>query len=138
MERITVRDADDEALRLCPDDRMAFDLTGQDLFSRRIRRATELLSKRGAKSPYDAVIVDETQDLDARRLALIRLLAGRGRDAAKGYVAPDGSDATGSRDYCGLSRRFAASSVRPRRSSGVCPAAWSLSLIHISEPTRPY
>jgi len=26
----------------------------------RIRRATELLSKKGAKSPYDAVIVDET------------------------------------------------------------------------------
>jgi len=53
----------------------------QDSFSRRIQRATELLSKKAANGPYDAVIVDETQDLDVQRLALIRLLAGKGRDS---------------------------------------------------------
>ncbi len=34
-----------------------------------------------AKNIDDAVIVDETQDLDVQRLALIRLLAGKGRDS---------------------------------------------------------
>ena len=78
MERITAKNIDDVALELCPDDQMALEPAGQDLFSRRIQRATEPLSKKGVKSPYDAVIVDETQDLDVRRLALIRLLAGTG------------------------------------------------------------
>ena len=41
----------------------------------------QFLSKKGNKSPYDAVIVDETQDVDVSRLALIRLLAGKGRDS---------------------------------------------------------
>jgi hypothetical protein len=37
------------------------------------------MSCKGAKNSCSAVIVDETQDLDVQRLALIRLLAGKGR-----------------------------------------------------------
>jgi len=81
LERITVRNIDDEALQLCPDDQLPLDVGKSELFALRIKRATELLSKKGNKSPYDAVIVDETQDVDVSRLALIRLLAGKGRDS---------------------------------------------------------
>ena len=81
LERITVRNIDDEALHLCPDDQLPLDMDKSELFALRIKRATEFLSKKGNKSPYDAVIVDETQDVDVSRLALIRLLAGKGRDS---------------------------------------------------------
>ena len=81
LEHITVRNIDDEALQLCPDDQLPLDMDKSELFALRIKRATELLSKKGNKSPYDAVIVDETQDVDVSRLALIRLLAGKGRDS---------------------------------------------------------
>ena len=81
LERITVRNIDDEALQLCPGDQLPLDMDKSELFALRIKRATELLSKKGNKSPYDAVIVDETQDVDVSRLALIRLLAGKGRDS---------------------------------------------------------
>jgi hypothetical protein len=81
LERITVRNIDDEALQLCPDDQLLLDMEKSELFALRIKRATTFLSKKGNKSPYDAVIVDETQDVDVSRLALIRLLAGKGRDS---------------------------------------------------------
>ena len=82
LERITVRNIDDEARELCPDDeQMALEMDKSELFALRIRRATEFLSKRGNKSPFDAVIVDETQDVDVSRLALISLLAGKGCDS---------------------------------------------------------
>ena len=58
LERITVRNIDDEALQLCPDDQLPLDMDKSELFALRIKRATEFLSKKGNKSPYDAVIVD--------------------------------------------------------------------------------
>ena len=69
------------ALQLCADDQLPLDMDKSELFALRIKRATELLSKKGNRSPCDAVIVDETQDVDVSRLALIRLLAGKGRDS---------------------------------------------------------
>jgi hypothetical protein len=81
LERITVRNIDDEALHISPDDQMALGVDKGELFALRIRRATELLSTKAAHRPYDAVIVDETQDLDVPRLALVRALAGKGRDS---------------------------------------------------------
>jgi len=68
-------------LELCPDDQTQLEMPEEDEYSRRIRRAVKATSRKGARSPYDAVVVDETQDLDVQRLALIRLLAGKGRDS---------------------------------------------------------
>ena len=81
LERITAKNIDDVALELCPDDQMAMEMPAEDLYTRRIHRAVQALSPKGAKSPYDAVIVDETQDLDGQRLALVRALAGKGRNS---------------------------------------------------------
>ena len=78
---IRVANIDRIAREICPDDQIELAVPGEDGYARRIRLAIEALSRKSAKSPYDAVVVDEIQDMDAGRLVLLHLLAGQGRDS---------------------------------------------------------
>ena len=49
-------------------------------FSGLCRLATELLQEQRVKSPYDAIVVDEVQDLEPQEIKLLAALAGEGAD----------------------------------------------------------
>jgi len=80
LERIRVTNLDQVAREITAEGQVEMPLPGESEYAQRIRRACEALGRKGAKSPFDAVIADETQDFDVARLSLLRALAGRGRD----------------------------------------------------------
>ena len=81
LSMVYVANVDRVAREMCPEDQGELPVPGENPYTRRIRLACEFMARKGVKSPYDAVIVDETQDLDPQRLVLLRALAGKGRDS---------------------------------------------------------
>ena len=97
-------------IEVCTLDHVAIEMSGyQDTLLRqgvpraratssaRAREATQQVRQgRGRRSPYDAIVVDEAQDLDSVRVAFVQALSGKCRDSASCSSATCASASTAS------------------------------------------